>query len=82
MTPDPVSGRLQYQSFGPGAGQCFLSCHGVAHSPLQYPAAAPPGPVAPPGQDVAAPDAARRPPPMLQRTLPQQRDRFQPPRRR
>lgn len=37
VTPDPVTGRLEFRSFGPGVGQCFLSCHGVPHSPLGYP---------------------------------------------
>lgn len=32
---DPSSsGRLEYQ---PGAGACYLSCHGVDHDPLVYP---------------------------------------------
>lgn len=40
VQPDPVSGRLEYQSTGPKTGQCYLSCHGVAHSPKAYPVAA------------------------------------------
>lgn len=42
VTPDPVTGKLQYVSLGPGAGECYLNCHGVAHSPLSYPTAASP----------------------------------------
>lgn len=34
--PDPVTGRLEYRDHGPGSGTCFLSCHGVAHSPKEY----------------------------------------------
>jgi predicted CXXCH cytochrome family protein len=34
---DPVTNRLEYTTLGPRAGQCFLSCHGVAHSPKSYP---------------------------------------------
>jgi predicted CXXCH cytochrome family protein len=41
VTPDPVTGKLEYDSLGPRAGQCFLSCHGVNHSPLAYPSAGP-----------------------------------------
>jgi len=37
VQPDPVSGRMEYRSLGPRMGECFLSCHGVAHSPLAYP---------------------------------------------
>jgi predicted CXXCH cytochrome family protein len=33
VSPDPVTGRLEYRSFGPGAGECYLMCHGFAHSP-------------------------------------------------
>jgi hypothetical protein len=43
VTPDPVTGRLEYRSLGGRAGQCFLSCHGVPHSPLAYPSAMLPG---------------------------------------
>lgn len=34
--PDPVTGRLEFVDNGLFAGQCFLSCHGVDHSPLEY----------------------------------------------
>lgn len=34
---DPATGRLEYED-GPGVfhGQCYLECHGKAHSPLSY----------------------------------------------
>jgi hypothetical protein len=44
VKPDPITGKLEYDRLGPRSGQCFLSCHGVAHSPLAYPSA---GPIAP-----------------------------------
>jgi len=34
---DPSSGRLEYRSSGPEAGQCALRCHGEDHSPETYP---------------------------------------------
>jgi predicted CXXCH cytochrome family protein len=79
VSPDPVSGRMEYRNLGPGAGQCFLSCHGVPHSPFVYPEIVrpePPGPV--PGEDVVQPiEPTPTPPPLLPR-----RERFQPPRLR
>ena len=39
VTPSP-SGRLEYASIGIGGGTCYLSCHGKAHNPLTYGAAA------------------------------------------
>jgi predicted CXXCH cytochrome family protein len=39
VTRDPVTQRLEYQRTGTRSGQCFLSCHGVAHSPKAYPSA-------------------------------------------
>jgi hypothetical protein len=33
VAPDPVTGRLDYER-GPSGSRCFLSCHGVDHSPL------------------------------------------------
>lgn len=30
------SGRLEYLSLGPGAGACYLTCHGADHSPETY----------------------------------------------
>jgi hypothetical protein len=48
---DPVSGLLEYRMTGTRTGTCYLSCHGVAHSPKSYPSAgpvvAPVAPVAP-----------------------------------
>lgn len=38
VTADPTTGLLEYRTLGPRAGQCALSCHGTAHSPLAYPA--------------------------------------------
>jgi hypothetical protein len=35
---DPVTGRREFVQTGPRSGQCFLSCHGSAHSPKSYPA--------------------------------------------
>jgi hypothetical protein len=40
VTPDPVSGKIEYRSLGPRTGECTLSCHGTAHSPLAYPGGA------------------------------------------
>jgi predicted CXXCH cytochrome family protein len=37
VLPDPRTGRLEYRDLGASAGQCFLRCHGVDHSPLGYP---------------------------------------------
>jgi hypothetical protein len=54
VTADPVTGRLEYQSMGSGAGQCFLSCHGVPHSPLAYPFV--PQPVPPVGPNPIGPN--------------------------
>ncbi len=36
VRPDPASGRLEYRSLGPRAGECFLSCHGSVHNPRSY----------------------------------------------
>jgi len=36
VQPDPQTGRLEYRTLGPRSGECFLSCHGVAHSPNTY----------------------------------------------
>jgi len=36
VRPDPVTKRLEYQSQGPRQGACYLTCHGVAHSPKTY----------------------------------------------
>lgn len=37
VLPDPVTGRLEFRDTGTFTGQCYLSCHGVAHSPKSYP---------------------------------------------
>jgi predicted CXXCH cytochrome family protein len=42
VTPSS-SGQLEYQSFGAGAGRCFLTCHGVDHDPKEYPSRTAPG---------------------------------------
>lgn len=34
--PDPSTGRMEYRQLGTRAGECYLSCHGVAHSPKGY----------------------------------------------
>jgi predicted CXXCH cytochrome family protein len=31
------SGRLEYISYGPRAGECYLNCHGKEHDPQAYP---------------------------------------------
>jgi predicted CXXCH cytochrome family protein len=82
VTADPVTNRLEYQSLGAGAGQCFLSCHGVPHSPLAYPFVAGPGPQGPPNPAAPAPPAALRRAPAPSRTTPpptNRRDRFRRP---
>jgi predicted CXXCH cytochrome family protein len=33
---DPVTGRLEFRDQGVFEGQCFLTCHDKAHSPLSY----------------------------------------------
>jgi hypothetical protein len=33
---DPVTGRREYEALGILKGQCFLQCHGKAHSPESY----------------------------------------------
>ena len=33
---DPVTGKLEYDMTGMRQGMCYLSCHGVAHSPMTY----------------------------------------------
>lgn len=35
--PDRVTGKLEYRDTGGFTGECFLSCHGVDHSPKRYP---------------------------------------------
>ncbi len=34
--PDPATGLLKYESTGPFAGRCFLTCHGKDHSGEEY----------------------------------------------
>lgn len=36
VTADPISGRLEFEDLGRFTGRCYLSCHGKAHSPLEY----------------------------------------------
>lgn len=36
---DRVTGRLEFRDGGMFAGECYLSCHGVDHSPRRYPVA-------------------------------------------
>lgn len=43
VLPDRVTGRLEYRDTGSMTGECFLSCHGVDHSPKRYPSAVAPG---------------------------------------
>lgn len=35
-SPSMSTGRLAFISLGPGAGTCFLTCHGVDHAPESY----------------------------------------------
>ena len=37
VTPSTVQHRLEYNSLGPGRGECYLQCHGVNHEPKSYP---------------------------------------------
>lgn len=37
VLPDPVTGRLEFRDTGLYRGECYLSCHGEAHSPERYP---------------------------------------------
>ena len=42
-----MQGKIEYRRIGSRTGLCFLNCHGVDHSPKQYPGdnvATPPGP--------------------------------------
>lgn len=36
VSPDPGSGRLEFEDTGQFSGRCYLQCHGEAHSPEQY----------------------------------------------
>lgn len=41
--PDRATGRLEFRDTGLFSGECFLSCHGVDHSPKRYPEPGLPG---------------------------------------
>ncbi len=36
VSPDPTTGRLEFEDLGNRTGRCYLSCHGVDHSPSLY----------------------------------------------
>ena len=36
VSPDPASGRLEFEDLGNVRGRCYLTCHGVQHSPEFY----------------------------------------------
>ena len=36
VSPDPVTGRLEFEDLGTFRGRCYLTCHGKNHSPLTY----------------------------------------------
>jgi predicted CXXCH cytochrome family protein len=36
VSEDPVTGRLEFVDLGSRRGECYLSCHGSAHSPKSY----------------------------------------------
>ncbi len=36
VSPSGRAGRLAFYSTGPGAGTCYLSCHGADHAPATY----------------------------------------------
>jgi predicted CXXCH cytochrome family protein len=36
VSEDPATGRLEFVDLGSGRGECYLSCHGSAHSPKTY----------------------------------------------
>jgi len=41
VSPSGRTGRLAFTSTGPGAGTCYLSCHGEDHGPASYGSARP-----------------------------------------
>jgi predicted CXXCH cytochrome family protein len=47
VSPDPATGKLEYDRLGPRSGQCFLTCHNVPHSGLMYPGTSPLSPIVP-----------------------------------
>jgi hypothetical protein len=36
VSPDPGSGRLEFEDLGLFRGRCFLVCHGKVHDPKEY----------------------------------------------
>ncbi len=73
--PSGRSGRLEFRSTGPGAGSCFVSCHGTDHSPASYGSAALDSAVPAVGADrISLPERPRAP-----TRPPRQRPRTQPP---
>jgi predicted CXXCH cytochrome family protein len=36
VSPDPVTGRLEFVDMGVFSGECYLTCHGEDHSPEDY----------------------------------------------
>ena len=36
VSPDPDTGRLEFEDLGTFRGQCYLECHGQPHSPKAY----------------------------------------------
>ena len=36
VRPDPVTGRLEYETMGMLHGRCYLQCHNKTHSPQEY----------------------------------------------
>ncbi|HVT88701.1 MAG TPA: cytochrome c3 family protein [Tepidisphaeraceae bacterium] len=61
VQPDTVTGLMEYRLLGPRTGQCSLTCHGAAHSPLAYPTGVEPGGAAPAGIRSAVRRPAARP---------------------
>jgi predicted CXXCH cytochrome family protein len=36
VQPDPETGLLKFEDLGSNRGRCYLECHGMRHSPLEY----------------------------------------------
>jgi len=36
VQPDPDTGLLRFEDLGSNRGRCYLECHGMRHSPLEY----------------------------------------------
>ena len=73
VSPSISTGRLAFLSLGPGAGSCFLTCHGFDHAPEAYgPAQLLASPFEAPalGRLEGRPSAAQTPPPGKQRKRP------------